>query len=270
MEAAAADLAAKCSKATDLAVAVSHRRSLGISTPVERRHFFLGWLTTMCLKACIATIWVSLVVGCAHAASEIRQWVGEGGAHVTLAATTRFRLAFLGLVLILGACASVPLSTMARMATFDERGFATLNADEVRVKITVPEGFGIDAKRSRLDVEVTSSVRSYVGAFELEEERNEPRTIPGGIFSEPTEGTAFVLRLSGPSRQKFRDLQRFVKPSQTDKIKLNVAAVLSTAPAEATEVTFWVDVLLSQRQGYFVLLDAVTMPRRSAKKESDR
>lgn len=173
---------------------------------------------------------------------------------------TMFRLAFFGLVLTLGACASVPLSTMARMATFDERDFATLNADVVRVKITVPEGFGIDAKRSRLDVQVTSSDGSHIGAFELEEERNESRMIPGGIFSGPTKGTAFVLRLSEPSRQKFRDLQRFVRQGQTDNIKLNVAAVLSTAPAEAAEVTFWVDVLLSQRQGYFALLDAVTMP----------
>lgn len=177
-----------------------------------------------------------------------------------IATMTMFRLVSFGLVLTLSACASVPLSTMARMATFDERDFAALNADEVRVKITVPEEFGIDAKRSRLDVEVTLSDRLHVGAFELEEEHNEPRTISGGIFSKPTEGTAFVLRLSEPSRQKFRDLQRLVRLGQTDNIKLNVAAVLSAAPAEATGVTFWVDVLLSQRQGYFALLNAVTMP----------
>ncbi len=170
------------------------------------------------------------------------------------------RLAKILLCLCLSGCVSVPLSTIVRMSSFDERDFALLDAEVVRVKVTLPSGFGLDVGRSWLGVELTSPAGSHQSAFELEQERVQVVEIPGGVLSRAQAGTAYTLRLTATSKAKFRELQAFINRGRANQVTIRVVPRLSSFPKETDSVTVWIDLLLSATQGYFTLVDAATLP----------
>jgi hypothetical protein len=167
--------------------------------------------------------------------------------------------ALLVLFLCLCGCASVPLSTIARMSTFNERDFAALDAEVVRVRVTLPDGFALDVGRSWLGVELTSAAGAHQSTFELDQELVQPAVIPGGIFSSSQRGTVYVLRLSSPSQTRFRELQRFMGKGRADQVSIRVVPRLASFPKDAASAKVWIDLLLSKTQGYFTLVDGATV-----------
>ena len=166
--------------------------------------------------------------------------------------------ALLVLCLCLSGCASVPFSTMARMSTFTERDFAALDAEVVRVRITLPEAFALDVGKSWLGVELTSAAGAHQSTFELDQEHVQTGVIPG-IFSRSQRGIVYVLRLSAPSQAKFRDLQRFMGRGRADQVSIRVVPRLASFPTNAASVKVWIDLLLSKTQDYFTLVDGATV-----------
>ena len=163
------------------------------------------------------------------------------------------------LCLLLWGCVSVPLSTLVRLRAFDERDFSALEADELRVKIQLPEGFGLDAEQSGLGIEIRSAAGVHDATFELDEEIVHGVPLPGSLFSSSGTGTEYVLRLSAPSTGKFRELQAFVTRARTEDINVKVVPKLSSYPEDATSVKVWISLLLSPTQGYFTLVDGATI-----------
>jgi hypothetical protein len=164
--------------------------------------------------------------------------------------------AFALLCLTLASCASIPLSTIARMSHFDESDFAALDATAVRIRIALPQDFDLNAEKSRLRVKVASGTREREDQFDLEPELAEPDTHGGGLFSAPIPCTSYVLRLTGPSRQRFKELQAFTTEGRIDAIDIAVRPAFAKIPEGATTVTAWIDLLLSRSDGWFTLLDA--------------
>jgi hypothetical protein len=159
------------------------------------------------------------------------------------------------LCLALASCASIPLSTIARMSHFDESDFATLDANAVRIRIALPQGFELDAANSRLRVKLVSGTREREDRFDLEAELVEPGTRGGGLFSAPVPCTVHVLRLTGPSRKTFGELQAFATEGRIDVIDIGVRPAFAAMPEGATSVTVWIDLLLSPSDGWFTLMD---------------
>jgi hypothetical protein len=163
------------------------------------------------------------------------------------------------LSLCLCGCGSVPLSTIARMSTFNERDFAALDADVVRVRITLPEGFALDVGKSTLGIELTSAAGAHQSTFELDQELLQPGVIPGGIFLSSQRGSVYVLRLSAPSQAKFRELQRFMGKGRADQVTIRVVPRLASFPKDVASARVWIDLLLTRTQGYFTLIDGATV-----------
>lgn len=157
------------------------------------------------------------------------------------------------------AMAAQPLATLVRMSAFDERDFSKLEAEELRVKIKLPEGFALNVEESWLGIEISSAAGVHDATFELDEEIVHGVLLPGGIFSGPGTGTEYVLRLSAPSAGKFRELQAFVTRARAEDINIKVVPKLSSYPEDAASVKVWISLLLSPTQGYFALLDGATI-----------
>lgn len=172
------------------------------------------------------------------------------------------RTALLLLCLCLGltGCVSVPLSTIVRMSTFDEQDFVQLDPDVVGIKIKLPQGFNLNTGKSSLGVKITSAAGVHYGDFKLEQVTAEKAQLSTGIFSEHTPGTAYTLKLSVPSKKEFRKLQTFVRRGQPGEVVISVAPILSSFPNDVSSVKVWIDLLLSESQGYFTLLDAAEIP----------
>lgn len=182
------------------------------------------------------------------------------------------RTALLLLCLGISSCVSVPLSTIVRMSTFDESDFAQLNPDVVRVRIKLPQGFNLNAGKSSLGVKITAAAGVHYGEFKLDQEAAEGTQLSKGMFSENTPGTAYTLRLSAPSKKEFRELQTFVSRGQPGEVTIYVSPRLSSFPNDVPSVNIWIDLLLSESQGYFTLVDAAELPmeqiREASKKQS--
>lgn len=164
------------------------------------------------------------------------------------------------LVLLLQGCASVPVSTMVRMSSFSERDFSELSADEVGVKIRIPRDFGLDVANSWLGIDVTSKAGIHNARFELDEVKSEAVALPGGFFSGTTPGMEYELRLSYSSAGAFRDLQEFVSRGRAEDINIRVVPKLSSSPEGATSIPVWIDLRLSEREGYFPLVEGTSVP----------
>lgn len=184
-------------------------------------------------------------------AAELRRW---------LPAMNLPTLALLCLCLGMSSCVSVPLSTIVRMSTFDDRDFVQLDPDVLRVRIKLPQAFKLNPEKSWLGVKVASAAGVHDGEFKLEQVAKEQTELSRGMFSSNTPGTAYTLRLSPPSRQKFRELQGFVRRGQPGEVTITVAPRLSSFPDDASVVNVWIDLLLSPGQGYFTLLDSAEVP----------
>jgi hypothetical protein len=163
-------------------------------------------------------------------------------------------------VLGLAGCMSVPLSTIVRMSTFDEQDFLALDPDVVRVRIKLPQGFDLNPATSSLQVKLTSEAGDHFGEFKLQQVTSGRVQLANGIFAGDASGTEYTLKLAQQSKKEFRDLQGFVKKGRPGEVVLGVAPRLSSFPPTAETVNVWIDLLLSQGQGFFTLLDGAEVP----------
>ena len=164
------------------------------------------------------------------------------------------------LFFIISSCSSVPLSTIARMSTFDSQDFAALNPDELRVKVTLPRGFEVDAETSWLGIDIISPAGQHHGVFELNQESVQSENTSEGFFSEPEQVVIYLLSLSSSSRAKFSDLQQFISKATAEDTTIRVVPKLASYPPDATSVKVSVDLLLYQSQGFLTLVDAARLP----------
>jgi hypothetical protein len=170
------------------------------------------------------------------------------------------RVALVLLGLGLAGCVSVPLSTMVRMSTFDTEDFVQLDPAALRVRITLPEAFVLDAAKSWLGVEITSPAGTHAGEFKLMQEASAPARVSTGLFSSDVPATAYTLRLAEPSTLEFRRLQAFIAKNNRGDATIRVVPILSSFPEDAASTKVWIDLQLSQAQGFFTLLDGADVP----------
>ncbi|MGH8121369.1 MAG: hypothetical protein ACREPT_01200 [Rudaea sp.] len=157
-------------------------------------------------------------------------------------------------------CASVPLSTMARLGSFDEADFASINPKEVLVQVQVPEEFTIDPEQTVLRVSVATTETSVVRTFPLTFVGEEVASIPSGLFSSPLRVRRQTLKLSDLGRQLFSETQRALNSAPIKQLKFNVSWKFSKLPASALSVRLWVNLQLSVKGGMFPLLKDVSIP----------
>ncbi len=145
------------------------------------------------------------------------------------------------------------------MAAFDEQEFARLDAEVVRIKITLPREFELDSEASWLGVEIASSAGSHASRFDLDQERTQATKASPGIFSADIVATEYVLRLRDSSKGSFRELQEFVGKGRAQDVAIRVVPRLARYPDDARSVTVWIELQLSEREGYFTLVDGATL-----------
>jgi hypothetical protein len=174
--------------------------------------------------------------------------------------TLRFkkRIASTLLCLWLSACVSVPLSTIVRMATFDERDFVQLDPDVIRARIKLLEGFALDAGKSTLGVKITSEAGEHHGEFKLEKITEGRTQLSKGLFSGNVMGTEYTLKLAAQSKDEFRKLQSFVGKGRPGQVTIIIVPILSSYPKDAPTTNVWIDLLLSK--DYFTLLEGAEVP----------
>lgn len=162
-------------------------------------------------------------------------------------------------VLLLQACSAVPVSTMLRFAGFGAEDFARLDPSQLRVRISVPEGFEVDASKAQLTLKVErpdGSSRDIAMGLDLLERSRMPRST--GLFSPDRSMPTQTLRLTPESVAQLGSLrQDLIKRGRGrgGEATFGIQFGFAKRPPDARSAPFWVDLKLATDQGWFVLFE---------------
>lgn len=165
-------------------------------------------------------------------------------------------------VSLLASCTSIPLSTIAKFATFNRENFVALKPNDVRVKVTVPQGFVIDPSKIHIKVRLKEEAKEVADideALELRLLQSSPSMKDAGLFQGEMAVTEFELVLSDKGQQLMRSIQKTPRTEAKRTLSISVSKdflnhFLKRPPA-AQSITFWIEMQLSKLDGYFVLVD---------------
>ena len=143
--------------------------------------------------------------------------------------------------------------------------FAYVDARALRVKVSLPEGFVLDAAGSRLVAVAHSSEGTKRTELALDPLGTGPGKRGGGMWSSEVAVTSFEMDLTEDSVKALRELQREVATGKVKDVQLEVKVRLGAAPPGATSARLWVDLLMSPIEGYFPLIDGGTVAVERAK-----
>lgn len=156
------------------------------------------------------------------------------------------------------ACLSIPISTIARMATFSDDDFYAIDPTEVRMRITSDKDSSLQIDKTKLYFEVQKrdgAVARVAGPVTVErEERLAPKETFLGLGYQARH--IYVLKLNEQGIASFRSFQQSVKKRDLASVSISLEFDFETTE----KATIVVDLMLSKREGYFTVLDKVKYP----------
>jgi hypothetical protein len=171
------------------------------------------------------------------------------------------RLARLGLTVagaLVGGCMAMPISTIVKMATFDENDFFQIDPRQLRVRITSDNDAPLVVDKTRLDIERQTydcKTSKLAGAMVVESEMAlQPERSWLGLGYEPRH--VWVLKPDDDFVASFFELQDMARRKAIRRGSVQVDYDFK-GRQEAKVV---VEVQLSRREGYFTLFDKVKFP----------
>lgn len=161
---------------------------------------------------------------------------------------------------LLSSCSSIPLSTMAKFHRFGPEHLIHLQADEIRVRLKLPRQAELDPERTELQLYIASAERQYDEKFTVRLISQTMGYKDDGWFSPPVPVQSFVFELSDSSKQKFRELQQhLIVAAKPDQYIFSASSVLTNLSPEFDSVRMWVDLQLSDKEGFSPLIDGAIM-----------
>ena len=158
-------------------------------------------------------------------------------------------------------CAAVPVSTMLRFAGFGAEDFARLDPSQPRVRISVPEGFEVDASKARLTSKVDrpdGSSRDIAMGLELLERSRMPRST--GLFSADRSMPTQTLRPTPESVEQLRSVRQDpIKRERGGGATFGIQFGFLKRPPDARSAQFWVDLKLKADQDWFASFENATL-----------
>ena len=164
-------------------------------------------------------------------------------------------LASVTLVLLLTACASIPLATALKLRNFDAEAFANLDPDVVRFKLSMPKGFALDVSSARLAAELETASGTLVNSFALDLPREVEETVETGWFSEPMQINSYWMALTDKSKIAMKEVQAALATRAEMKREVSATWRFSESPDKFDNVQVWVALKLFADEDYILLID---------------
>lgn len=170
----------------------------------------------------------------------------------------------LSALLALSGCASIPISTMATFSQFDENTLTIIDPSQMLVKVSVGHDFGLepDSTKLQLSVQPKNVNRSTEAAFGLELLNTVTEKRATGLFSADMEVTTYEFKIDQTGVAALKQLQTQLKTAGASG-NFNFSVETNFDTKDATEIKdeiwLWIDLQLSEQQGYIPLFDAAKM-----------
>lgn len=165
------------------------------------------------------------------------------------------------LLCCLAGCASMPLSSMVQLAAMGREGLERVDPGQLRVRLSVSQGFEIDVNRARLRLSVTApggASRDVDLSLELIERLQFGRST--GLLRRALPQPTYLLRLTPQSAAELASMRQSLATRERGaRRSFSVSAPFSSRPAQAKSVTLWADLKLSADSSWIALLDAAEL-----------
>lgn len=165
-------------------------------------------------------------------------------------------------VVLSTSCASIPVSTMMRMSSFDEARLASLDPAAIRVRVATPEGIAVDTDAIELGAVLGIDGKQTQEDFGLTELVRASGSRSIGFFSGDVPVVEHEFALTAESVQRFASLQREILSAPAGSFEFKVNAPLSEMPPGTKSIRFWIDLKLESDSPYMVLFDGAEVPMR--------
>lgn len=166
-----------------------------------------------------------------------------------------FRAVVAAVALCIAGCASIPLSTMVGMSRMSMQSLVQVDPAEIRIRLSVPEGFEVDAARTHLTFSVRNPAVEHSSEFDVRVLEIGEGERPGGLFEPDLAVATYMLALTPESQQAFRAFQQVLLGVEHGTFEAGFRTHFSERPPGARDVTLWVDLKLSDAESFMPLLD---------------
>lgn len=168
----------------------------------------------------------------------------------------RFLLGILlAATMCISGCASIPLSTMMSMSRMSPRSLAQVDPAQLRVRLSVPQGFDVDVAATRLNFSIKNpsvDQSSEMGVNALSVTKG---TRSGGFLSPDLPIKTYLFALTPEGKAELRSLQQTLQQVEHGTFNAGFKTHFAKRPPGTKKVTFWVDLKLSASEPFMPLLD---------------
>ncbi len=164
------------------------------------------------------------------------------------------------LIFLITACSSIPLSTMIKMSSFDEDDFIRLQADEIRLKITINDTIPLQDTTTELAVEITDTDGTLNLSFPLETVKVEYAPATTSLFKSRPAYNIYIFRLTPAGIDNFNKIQGLLKTKKNSSISFSAGiSDLNVGLAREQDVYLTIDLKLDQAGGYLTIVESWKM-----------
>lgn len=161
----------------------------------------------------------------------------------------------LAVILCVTGCASIPLSTMVSMSSMSPRSLAQVDPAQVRVRVSVPQGFEVNAPTTFLTFDIENSSVSHSSQLDMKALNVISEERSTGLLASDLPVTTYLLALTPKGQAEFRSMQQVLLGMEHGSMQAGCEINFSKRPTGVQEVTFWVDIKLSDSEPFMLLLD---------------
>ena len=175
-------------------------------------------------------------------------------------------LLLLALIWSFAGCASVPLAAMVQLASFGADDFQKIDPAQVRVRLSVSQGFEVDVAKAALRLSTPSADRAsreLAMSLELMERSTMTRSL--GFFSGESSVPTYLLRLTPKSAAELTKLKKSLAAKGKGERGFSVSAPFSQAPKNPESVIFWADLRLADDDSWIALIDGAKIKFKKTK-----
>lgn len=173
--------------------------------------------------------------------------------------SSALRVVLLLVAMIAGGCASVPWSTLLQLRQLDEQRWSRIDPAEIRVRVTLPPEFVVDAEGSHLQVRLDTRAGSSQSRLQLQEIGQHRRQSPAGLLRDSRVEQLTEYRLTDAAQLDFARLQTLAARGAYESSDIEVKVRFAETPDDTREAELTVEVQLFAAEGYFTLIDAYTL-----------
>ncbi|TQV86378.1 hypothetical protein [Aliikangiella coralliicola] len=162
---------------------------------------------------------------------------------------------------MLSSCSSVPISSMVKLASFDEKDLVNINPNQVRTRITINEPAELQTRDVKLALRF-----GYDGEEETEYQfildllNNKTLKESKGFFSNSPKRHQYEFKIAVASIAEFKKYQReFLKYGKPEKYHWTVYYYLKKRPEEGEPINLDLELKLAEADDYFYLLKSAEM-----------